>query len=145
MNVLLSINPDHVRNIFSGIKKFEFRRKIFARQDVKTVLIYSTRPVGMLVGEFDIEEIVAGTPEQVWDVAHSEAGISRSFYDSYFGDRSVAFALRIGDVRIYSEPIDPSEAFENFTPPQSYMYVHRSGRQLSRSSQQPQRQMELAV
>lgn len=145
MNVLLSIKPEHVDNIFSGAKRFEFRRRIFARSDVRTVLIYSTKPVGMLVGEFDIEEIVEGHPDDVWRVAHSEAGISRGFFDSYFADRSVAFALRIGDVRIYSEPIDPSEALENFTPPQSYMYVRRYGRQLSRLSNREHHQMELAI
>ena len=144
MNVLLSINPQHVENIFSGIKRFEFRRKVFARNDVQTVLIYSTRPVGKLVGEFDIAEIVEGTPDQVWDVAHAMAGISRCFYDSYFGKREVAFALRIGDVRIYDEPIDPMDVIDNFTPPQSYMYVRGSGHQLSRANA-GLAQMELAI
>ena len=62
MRVLLSIRPEHVENIRSGIKTFEFRRRIFARRDVRTVLIYCTRPVGRLVGEFDIAEILEDEP-----------------------------------------------------------------------------------
>ncbi|MGY4282029.1 putative transcriptional regulator [Bradyrhizobium sp. LM2.7] len=44
MRVLLSIKPVHVANILSGAKTFEFRRKIFSRRDIKTVLIYCNPP-----------------------------------------------------------------------------------------------------
>lgn len=123
MNVLLSINPTHVDNIFSGVKLFEFRRKIFARTDVRTVVVYCTKPVSKLVGEFDIEEILSATPDVLWDLTQSASGISREFYDLYFEGRNRAYALKIGAIRQYAEPLDPQRVFANFTPPQSYMYV----------------------
>ncbi len=58
MRVLLSIRPIHVENILSGRKIFEFRRKIFTRRDVESVLIYCTMPIGQLVAEFKISEIL---------------------------------------------------------------------------------------
>ena len=63
MRVLLSIRPVHVESILSGAKRFEFRRRMFARRDVRSVLIYCTMPVGRLVAEFEIAGILEDTPE----------------------------------------------------------------------------------
>lgn len=123
MRVLLSINPEHVDNIIQGIKIFEFRRKIFARKDVKTVVIYCTRPVGQIVAEFDIEDVLEDEPEALWASTSQGSGISKDFFDSYFAGREKAFALKIGALRVFNPPICPHEMFENFTPPQSYKYV----------------------
>jgi len=123
MRVLLSIKPEHVDNIRSGIKTFEFRRRIFARRDVSTILIYCTRPVGRLIGEFDIAAILEDEPEALWASTANGSGISKDFFDAYFEGRPRGYALQIGALRIYDEPICPSEWFDNFTPPQSYMYV----------------------
>lgn len=138
MRVLLSIKPVHVENIRSGIKTFEFRRRIFARRDVQTVMIYCTRPVGMLVGEFDIADILEDEPEALWASTSDGSGISKDYFDSYFEGRAKAFALQIGALRIYDEPVQPSTWFENFTPPQSYMYVPQASR-----PSEPQRQLAM--
>lgn len=42
MKVLLSIKPEFAEKIFSGEKKFEFRRSIFKDKTVKTVLVYAS-------------------------------------------------------------------------------------------------------
>jgi predicted transcriptional regulator len=123
MRVLLSIKPVHVENIRRGLKIFEFRRRLFARRDIQTVLIYCTMPVGRLVGEFDIANILEDEPEALWAVTAAGSGISKDFFDTYFQGRSRAFALQIGTLRLYNEPICPRDWFDNFTPPQSYMYV----------------------
>jgi predicted transcriptional regulator len=123
MRVLLSIKPAHAANILSGLKTFEFRRRIFARRDIRTVLIYCTMPVGRLVGEFDITGILEGEPEHVWASTCHGSGIRKSYFDAYFDGRLRAYALQIGEVRPFGEPVSPSELFANFTPPQSYMYV----------------------
>ena len=51
MKVLLSIKPEFVKEIFEGRKKFEYRKSIFTK-DVTSVIVYSTKPEGMIVGEF---------------------------------------------------------------------------------------------
>jgi predicted transcriptional regulator len=123
MRVLLSIKPTHVENIRRGIKTFEFRRRLFSRRDVRTILIYCTMPVGRLVGEFDIVKIHEDEPEALWVTTADGSGITKEFFDAYFEGRARAFALEIGDLRFYDEPIAPSDWFDDFTPPQSYMYV----------------------
>jgi predicted transcriptional regulator len=125
MLVLLSIRPEHVANILSGRKTFEFRRRVFARREVTNALIYCTKPVGRFVAEFEIDDILCEKPEQLWRQTKQGSGISKQYFDEYFSGRREAFALRIGRVRAFSRHFIPSEVIENFTPPQSFMYVER--------------------
>ena len=126
MRVLLSIRPAHVANILEGTKRFEFRRKLFTRRDVESVLIYATMPVGRLVAEFTIDEILEDSPDRLWERTHQASGISRAYYDAYFEGRETAYALGIGELTIFDEPIAPQDMISNFTPPQSYRYVSRA-------------------
>jgi predicted transcriptional regulator len=135
MRVLLSIKPVHVENIVAGTKTFEFRRRLFARRDVKTVLIYATMPVGRFVGEFDIETILQGEPETLWGKTKAGSGISKDYYDAYFAGRSTAFALKISNLRLFSEPVRPLDVIDDFTPPQSYMYIAGQGLDIRRGPQ----------
>lgn len=48
--ILLSINPNHVENIFNGTKKYEFR-KVECKKPVDKIIIYSTSPIKKVVGE----------------------------------------------------------------------------------------------
>ena len=48
--ILLSINPEHVENIFNGNKKYEYR-KIKCKEKVDKIIIYSTAPIMQVVGE----------------------------------------------------------------------------------------------
>jgi predicted transcriptional regulator len=130
MLVLLSIRPVHVANILSGAKKFEFRRKLFARCDIRTVLIYCTMPVGRLVGEFDIVNVLQDRPERLWRKTKQASGISKEYFDEYFSGRTQAFAIQIGEVRAFERHVHPDQFFANFTPPQSFMYVNAKLREL---------------
>jgi predicted transcriptional regulator len=123
MKVLLSIKPQFADLIFAGVKKFEFRKAIFKAENIKTVVVYVTKPVALIVGEFDIDVVISGEPSQVWRDTAKYAGISREYFDDYFSGRSKGFALGVGEVRKYQHPIDPSVAFDKFTAPQSYMYL----------------------
>ncbi len=78
MNVLLSIRPKYAEAIFSGLKRYEFRRTIFRRKDAERVYVYSNSSVGKIVGSFEIEEILKGTPEEIWTRCHRQhKGIHR--------------------------------------------------------------------
>lgn len=125
MLVLLSIRPPHAANILAGLKKFEFRRRVFARKDVKNVLIYCTRPVGCFVGEFEIDDILCDRPDRLWKKTKTGSGISKQYFDSYFDGRSQGFALRIGKVRAFDRHVAPNEVIEGFSPPQSFMYLKK--------------------
>jgi predicted transcriptional regulator len=122
MNVLLSIRPEYAERIFAGQKLFEFRRRLPKHQPV-TVVVYVTAPVMRIVGEFTVEHVLHDTPERLWNLTHQHAGISFEFFCSYFVGRAKAYALRIGAVKRYDQPIEPYEALENFCPPQFFRYL----------------------
>ncbi|CAB5714004.1 ASCH domain-containing protein [Aeromonas veronii] len=123
MKVLLSIKPEYVEKIFDGTKKFEFRKNLFKRDGIKSVVIYSTMPVGRVVGEFDVSELIADLPEIVWEKTSPYAGIDKKFFDSYYDNRQRAVAIGIGDVRRYEQPLPLVELGIGSTPPQSYRYL----------------------
>jgi predicted transcriptional regulator len=123
MKVLLSIKPEFAERIFDGSKRFEFRRSVFRDRSVRTVVVYVTQPVGKIIGEFDVAGVIAATPDGLWEQTSAFAGISREFFDSYFEGRESAYAIEVAAVRRFAQPIEPGTRIENFTPPQSYMYV----------------------
>lgn len=124
MKILLSIKPEFVDQIFKGKKKFEYRKSIFTNKEVSSVVIYATMPVGRIVGEFSISNILMDTPEEIWINTKKESGISKTFYDSYFENRSKAYALEIGVLKKYDSPINPYEIIKGFVPPQSFRYLN---------------------
>lgn len=135
MKVLLSIKPEFADKIFEGTKRFEFRKSIFRRANVHTVVVYVTSPVSQIVGEFEIEGIVSDEPTRLWSKTKEFAGISKEFFLAYFEGRATAFALEIGCVTKYSKPIIPHQTIKNFTAPQSYMYVDDEFMPLGKSQQ----------
>lgn len=122
MKVILSIKPEFVEKIFSGEKQYEYRRKVF-KQEVDSVIIYATKPIGKFVGEFKIEDIIHDKPEKIWRLTKKSSGISYNYFKEYFIDRTEGFALKITDLDIYKNPIDPFKAIPNFTAPQSFRYI----------------------
>lgn len=125
MNVLLSVKPKYAEKILDGEKKYEFRRSIFRRNDVEKVYIYSSSPVSKIVAVFKAEKILEGSPKGIWEQCQEYAGISKDDFFAYFKNSSVAFAIEIGAVDRFHEPIDPF-IIENFKPPQSFYYVPAS-------------------
>jgi len=77
MKVLLSIKREFVEQIMNGTKKYEYRKRIF-KQDVDSVVIYSTMPVGRIVGEFKIESILKQSPDEIWSQTPSTCPSRRS-------------------------------------------------------------------
>lgn len=123
MKILLSIKPEFVKEIFNGNKKFEYRKSIFKNTNVKSAIIYATMPIGKIVGEFSIEKILEDVPSQIWQYTSTKSGISKAFYDLYFEGRDKAYALQIGELIQYKEPINPYKLIEDFVPPQSFKYI----------------------
>lgn len=123
MKVLLSIKPEFAEKILDGTKRFEFRKGIFKNQEISIVVIYATMPLGKVVGQFQIESILSGEPESLWKQTKKYAGISKQFFDSYYSGRDKAYAIKIGEVERYQEPIPISDLGCNIKPPQSYLYL----------------------
>lgn len=122
MRVLLSIKPEFAEKILTGSKRYEFRKHGFSKP-VDTVVLYATKPVGKIVGEFKLKAVQEGTPEQIWNLTAEFAGISKSFFDAYYQGRSKAYAWEAEKAVRYAAPVEPKEFMADFVAPQSYRYI----------------------
>ena len=123
IEVLLSIKPKFAASIFSGNKKFEFRKAIFRNARVKKVYVYASRPVGLVIGEFEIDQVISTDPETLWEKTMNNAGISKDYFDKYFDGRTIAHALKVGATVRYRKPKTLMEMFNIVRPPQSFTYI----------------------
>ena len=121
--VLLAIKPEFVERIFSGEKKFEFRRRI-ALCNVDKIVIYATRPICAVVGAVDVCGIVSGAPEFVWAQTKNASGIDRGFFDSYFSGCDMAYAYKLVRVVRFDVPRSLSDVGVRAAP-QGFVYIER--------------------
>jgi len=121
MKALMSIKPEFVNRIFSGEKRYEFRKRGFGRP-VESVIIYSSSPEKRVRGEFCISSIRHGKPEYIWKLCHQFAGVDRKRFFDYFKDCNVAYAIEIGEIAEFAVPKDLQAEYACI-PPQSYCYV----------------------
>lgn len=128
MKALLSIKPEYVEKIISGEKKFEYRKKIF-KETVDSVVIYSTMPVGKIIGEFTINEIICDSPENIWLKTKKHSGVNKEFFNKYFENVKSGFALKIENLNIYETPLDPKKLYQDFIAPQSFRYIESNNYQ----------------
>ena len=119
MKVLLSIKPKFVESIIKGNKKYEYRKAIF-KKNVDTVVIYKTTPFCKIIGEFEIDGILFDTPENIWQITQEFAGITQDYFDKYFYNRKIAYAIKIGNIKQYE--LEPKDIIKQFKAPQSFMY-----------------------
>ena|ERR1044072_2037334 len=124
MNVLLSIKPKYANAILTGEKKVEFRKALF-KNDVKRVYIYSSAPEQKIIGYFTIDEIVSASPKKLWKEFNPVGVINEEEFFDYFADKSIGYSIKIKKVKKFSKFIDPKKVFDNFFPPQSFMYCDR--------------------
>ena len=105
--IMLSINPEHVKKILNGEKKYEFRTKI-AKQKVDSILIYCTSPVKRVLAEVVVDEVLEESPKKLWNITKYYSGI--------------AYAYKLGKITQFETPKDISE-FGCSTAPQSFVYI----------------------
>lgn len=123
MKVLLSIKPEYVEKIFAGTKKYEFRKSLFKKNDVKYVVIYASAPIKRVVGEFEIKNVFSDDVDVIWDRTKKYSGITKAFYESYFQNRKKANAIQIGNIKKYEKTKLLSD-YNIKQAPQSFCYIY---------------------
>jgi predicted transcriptional regulator len=122
MKVLLSIKPEFALRIFQGSKKYEYRRTIFKREGVTSVLVYASAPIGKVIGEFEIAQILCDKPTRLWRKTKTYAGISERDFFRYFIGAYQGYAIKVRRSAIYEVPLLLRQFFVS-CPPQSFMYL----------------------
>lgn len=121
MRALLSIKPGFADRIFDGTKRFEFRRNIF-KQQINTVIVYASAPTSMVIGEFDIANVLCDNLDALWEATRLYAGISSQYFYSYFQGKEKGYAISIAKTRRYASPLSLQIEY-GVQPPQSFLYL----------------------
>lgn len=118
-DTIFSIKPIYTDLILSGVKTAEIRRKCQVGTVVGgTMIIYATKPVGMVVGYAKITGNSYGCAHDLWLFCGGYMGITQEELANYLGEDDSGHALYLSDIHKLKEPI-PLPCH----PPQSYRYA----------------------
>jgi len=127
--LLLSVRPSFAKMILSGEKTIELRRTKPRLIGGDHVLLYESSPTMALVGLFEVDHVITGTPSSLWRRVRDKAGISKAIFDSYFCGATDGYGIVVRKVKSLSCSV-PLETLRRimpgFHPPQSYRYLDRS-------------------
>jgi len=123
MRVLLSIRPEYADKIMDGSKKYEYRKALYKKEGISQIVVYSTMPIGKVIGEFDVGGIIKDSPEALWKKTKKWAGIPYDFFMTYFFEKKEAIAIQVEAPRRYETPLDIKDVTGSSIPPQSFMYL----------------------
>ena len=128
--VVLAIKPKYAEAIYSGKKRWEFRK---APPPVPGwVYLYESAPVSKITGCVYLAFKVQGQPDDVWDVTKCQhlipgsAGISWTEFRAYVGKAKSVAACATFSAERYPEPIALDSGFR---PPQNwgrYVFVEKT-------------------
>ena len=123
MKVLLAIKPEFAEKIFDGTKKYEFRKSIYKRSGIKKIVVYASSPVQQVIGEFSVESVLSDHPENLWKETQEYSGITKEFFQDYFQDRDLGFAIKVKKIKKFKKPLCLKKDYNIHFAPQSYLYL----------------------
>lgn len=121
--MLLSVKPRFANLILAGTKRVEFRRS-WATKEVSHIAIYSSSPVQKIVALAAVEEVVLASRRALLN--HSTkygGGLTPDELNDYFDGKERGYAVLLGKVTTFRDPVSPKSIISSFTPPQSFRYL----------------------
>ncbi|MBQ9202253.1 MAG: ASCH domain-containing protein [Bacteroidales bacterium] len=118
-----------MEKIFSGEKKFEYRKRI--PTDIRTIIVYATVPIKQIVAFIEVENVLQDTPMNIWKQTKEWSGLTYKFYKSYYKGKSVAYAIKFKNVYRLENPKSISIFKDVKSAPQSYVYIRESNKVLT--------------
>lgn len=119
--ILLSVKPEYSEKIFNGVKKFEYRKSL-AKKDVNRILIYTTSPIKLIIGEVEVIEKISLEVTKLWAKTQNYSGMSKKKYLWYFNGYVNASAYKLGKITKYETP-KTLDQFGVKQAPQSFVYI----------------------
>lgn len=120
-SILLSIKPTYSNMIFTGEKKYEYRKRI-CKKHIERIIIYESYPTKAVVGEVQVVSKMSMDKKELWRVTNDYAGISEDTFMEYFKDSNIACAYQLGHVIRYPKEISLEELGVSKAP-QSFIYL----------------------
>lgn len=126
IDALLSIKPQHVKNIKSGAKTVELRVKPLNLPVDSRLWIYTTLPVGEIGLHAQIDFIDSSTPEEIWSMHGKKICISREDFDRYTDGREQVTAIGLKNVNVLEKGVSLDSIRQKvgrFNPPQFFLKI----------------------
>ena len=123
--ILMSIKPEYVDKIFSGEKKYEYRKRL-CKEKIDTIIVYSSSPIQKVVGELKIKQVLYDKKNVIWNKTNKYGGITKIKYDNYYENCGYVVAYEIEKAILYDKQKDLKD-FNVRTAPQSYVYITNQG------------------
>ena len=123
--ILMSIKPEYVDKIFSGEKKYEYRKRL-CKEKIDTIIVYSSSPIQKVVGELKIKQVLYDKKNVIWNKTNKYGGITKIKYDNYYENCGYVVAYEIEKAILYEKQKDLKD-FNVRTAPQSYVYITNKG------------------
>lgn len=121
--IILAINPKYVQRIFTGEKKYEFR-KIICKKSIDKILIYETAPTSKIVGEVTVTSVLKDTPTNLWELTKMSAGIDYDSFFAYFKNNVYAYSYVLENPIRYKKT-RKIETYGLSAPPQNFVYLNK--------------------
>lgn len=120
--VVMTIRPEHVRQIAAGSKRVELRRSIPKRR-FERVAVYESAPTSAVVGSFDVDLVTTDHPLNLWPLVQEEWPASEKMdVLEYFSGSQRGHAIHIRSWNGFQTPVDLAELYDG-APPQNFRYL----------------------
>jgi predicted transcriptional regulator len=128
--LLLAVKPSYAEKIVQNKKTIEIRRKFSEKWIGQRLSVYASKPLGALVGEATVENVVAGKPADIWSRFGFGIQCSKEEFDGYAGSSKKVFAITLGNAIPYAVPVPLDQVTHilgsDLTPPQSYISLEEN-------------------
>ena len=122
--LLMSIKTKYANEIFSGIKKYEFRKKSIGENNLKKkIYIYSSGIEKAIIGYITIDKILQGSIDYILKETDC---YNNTDVINYFKDVKVCYALHIKENHKFNNPIKIEyikRKKNTFNIPEYYRYI----------------------
>ena len=122
--VIISIHPCHIEKIFSGVKLYEYRKAI--PSNIQNLIIYATAPIKQIVAIIEVDSVLTGMPNEIWNITKGQSGLSKKTFMSYFNHRTVANAIKFKTIHRLDTPKSLTTLNNIKYPPQSYVFINET-------------------
>ena len=99
MKGLISIKPEHVKNIIQGHKTVELRTRRLNLPIGSKLWIYTTLPTGCIEAVTEIKFIVTSSPDKIWEDFNAEMCITKELFDKYTEGKNAVSAIGLANVK----------------------------------------------
>lgn len=120
--ILLSIFKEYAEKIIDGEKRFEFRKRI-PQKKISHIVFHTTSPDSKIVCIAEVNNIIADSPQKLWDKTAPFSGVKREFFFSYFKNSEIAYAYEIKNVYKIKRSLTLQDPQIRLTAPQSFKYL----------------------